>query len=58
VGIILPQNGQQATKENVVRMAQQAEKEGFDSLWIFERLLWPMNPQSPVSWYIRWKSSY
>jgi alkanesulfonate monooxygenase SsuD/methylene tetrahydromethanopterin reductase-like flavin-dependent oxidoreductase (luciferase family) len=44
VGIILPQSGQQATKENVVRMAQQAEKEGFDSLWVFERLLWPINP--------------
>jgi probable F420-dependent oxidoreductase len=47
VGIILPQSGQQATKENVVRMAQQAEKEGFDSLWVFERLLWPINPQTP-----------
>jgi hypothetical protein len=39
VGIILPQSGQQVTKENVVRMTQQAEKEGFDSLWVFERLL-------------------
>ena len=47
MGIILPQSGQQATKENVVRMAQQAEKEGFDSLWVFERLLWPINPQTP-----------
>ena len=46
-GIILPQSGQQATKENVVRIAQQAEKEGFDSLWVFERLLWPINPQTP-----------
>ena len=47
MGIILPQSGQQATRENVVRMAQQAEKEGFDSLWVFERLLWPINPQTP-----------
>lgn len=23
-----------------MRMAQEAEKEGFDSLWVFERLLW------------------
>src|SRR5215468_3972788 len=28
-------------------MAQNAEKEGFDSLWVFERLLWPINPQTP-----------
>lgn len=28
-------------------MAQKAEKEGIDSLWVFERLLWPMNPQTP-----------
>jgi probable F420-dependent oxidoreductase len=28
-------------------MAQKAEKEGFDSLWVFERLLWPINPQTP-----------
>jgi alkanesulfonate monooxygenase SsuD/methylene tetrahydromethanopterin reductase-like flavin-dependent oxidoreductase (luciferase family) len=47
VGISLPQAGQQATKENVVRMAQNAEKEGFDSIWVFESLLWPMNPQTP-----------
>jgi hypothetical protein len=28
-------------------MAQNAEKEGSDSLWVFERLLWPINPQTP-----------
>jgi probable F420-dependent oxidoreductase len=28
-------------------MANLAEKEGFDSLWVFERLLWPVNPQTP-----------
>jgi alkanesulfonate monooxygenase SsuD/methylene tetrahydromethanopterin reductase-like flavin-dependent oxidoreductase (luciferase family) len=47
VGIILPQIGQQATRTNVVRLAQNAEKEDFDSLWVFERLLWPINPQTP-----------
>jgi len=24
-----------------------AEQEGIDSLWVFERLLWPINPQTP-----------
>ncbi len=47
MGITLPQASQQATRENVVRMAQNAEKEGFNSLWVFERLLWPINPQTP-----------
>ena len=44
---MLPQTGQQATRENVIQVAQKAEKEGFDSVWVFERLLWPINPQTP-----------
>ena len=47
IGIILPNVGSQATKENIVHMAQMAEAEGFDSLWVFERLLWPIKPQTP-----------
>jgi probable F420-dependent oxidoreductase len=47
VGITLPQAGEQSTKENIVRTAKMAEDEGFDSLWVFERLLWPINPQTP-----------
>ena len=47
VGITLPQAGEQSTKENIVRTAKTAEDEGFDSLWVFERLLWPINPQTP-----------
>ena len=47
VGLVLPQAGQQATRENVIQMAKNAESEGFDSLWVFERLLWPINPKTP-----------
>ena len=47
VGITLPQIGQQATKDNIIHVARQAEKEGFDSVWTFDRLLWPLNPQTP-----------
>ena len=47
VGITLPQIGQQATKDNVIHMAREAEKEGFDSVWTFDRLLWPLNPKTP-----------
>jgi hypothetical protein len=28
-------------------MAEIAEQEGFDSLWVFERLLWHLKPQTP-----------
>ena len=47
VGITLPQAGEQSTMENIVRTAKAAEDEGFDSVWVFERLLWPINPQTP-----------
>jgi hypothetical protein len=39
IGITLPQAGLQATRENVIQMANLAEKEDFDSLWVFEKLL-------------------
>jgi probable F420-dependent oxidoreductase len=47
IGVSLPQAGQQATRGNVTQMAKNAESEGFDSLWVFDRLLWPINPQTP-----------
>ena len=47
IGITLPQAGQQATRANILQMAKLAEEESFDSLWVFERLLWPINPQTP-----------
>jgi probable F420-dependent oxidoreductase len=48
-GILLPVSGQQATRANILQMAQEAEKEHFDSLWVFERLLWPLAPQTPYA---------
>ena len=47
IGLRLPQTGRdQATKENIVYLAKQAENAGFRSLWVLERLLWPINPQN------------
>ena len=46
-GILLPQTGESATRENVLYIAKEAEKEGLDSLWVFERLLWPIKPKTP-----------
>jgi probable F420-dependent oxidoreductase len=46
-GILLPQTGESATRENVLYIAKEAEKECLDSLWVFERLLWPIKPKTP-----------
>jgi len=47
VGLFLPQLGVHATRENVIQLARKAEQEGFDSLWVLERLVWPLKPQVP-----------
>ena len=47
VGILLPQTGEIATSEDVLHIGKEAEKEGLDSVWVFERLLWPLKPQTP-----------
>src|ERR671938_88878 len=47
IGITLPQFGPVATKENILKIAVGAEKEGFDSIRVSERLLWPLKPQTP-----------
>lgn len=44
VGIRLPQTGQQAILENIISLAKEADQKGFDSLWVLERLLWPLSP--------------
>ena len=43
----LPNLGPQATKDNLLQTATQAEKEGFDSVWTITRILWPLKPQTP-----------
>ena len=47
VGILLPQTGELATRDIVLYIGKEAEKEGLDSVWVFERLLWPVKPQTP-----------
>ena len=46
-GFTLPQLGPAAGPEAVVTVAQRAEALGYVSLWVTERLLWPLAPQSP-----------
>jgi probable F420-dependent oxidoreductase len=47
VGIVLPQTGESATSENVLYIGKEAENQGLDSVWVFDRLLWPLKPQTP-----------
>jgi len=47
IGFFLPQLGPIASPEALVKAAQRAEALGYDSLWVTERLLYPLNPQTP-----------
>jgi probable F420-dependent oxidoreductase len=48
VGITLPQVGEMATRKNVIELAIAADREErIDSLWVLDRLLWPLKPQTP-----------
>jgi probable F420-dependent oxidoreductase len=47
IGIIVPHIGPQASRQNIISLANMAEEEHFDSLWVGERLLWPLKPQTP-----------
>ena len=45
VGLVVPQFGINATKENLINFVQIAEREGFESLWVYDRMLFAINPQ-------------
>ncbi len=47
LGFCLPQHGRKAGPESLASGAQRAEALGFESLWVSERLLWPLDPQNP-----------
>ena len=47
VGLVVPQFGVNATKYNLISFIQIAEKEDFESLWVYDRMLSPVNPQQP-----------
>ena len=44
IGFALPQVGSAVGPETLVTAAQRAEDLGFDSLWVLDRILWPINP--------------
>ena len=47
IGFALPQVGSAVGPETLVTAAQRAEDLGFDSLWVLDRILWPVNPRAP-----------
>ena len=47
VGLVVPQFGVNATKGNLISFIQISEKEDFESLWVYDRMLSPVNPQQP-----------
>jgi len=47
IGFSLPHMGDIATAENIAYAARFGEREGFDSLWVVDRILWPSEPQTP-----------
>jgi probable F420-dependent oxidoreductase len=46
-GFALPQIGSLAGPEALVMVAKRAEELGYDSLWVLDRILWPVNPRAP-----------
>ncbi len=47
LGFALPQLGPQASRDGLIKVAARAEQLGYDSLWVLERLLWPVAPRVP-----------
>jgi probable F420-dependent oxidoreductase len=47
LGFGLPMAGPSATPDGIVSVARRAEELGYDSLWTWERLIVPVQPQTP-----------
>jgi probable F420-dependent oxidoreductase len=45
ISLGLPQTGLAGTRDNIIHFAREAERAGFNSLWVFERLLYPLEPK-------------
>ncbi len=46
LGFSLPMAGPWATPQNQILVAQRAEALGYHSLWVFQRMLYPIKPQN------------
>jgi probable F420-dependent oxidoreductase len=57
LGFAVPTAGSWATPDNQVELAQRAEELGYASLWTFQRLLYPADPQRSAA-PRRWQPVY
>jgi probable F420-dependent oxidoreductase len=46
LGFSLPQIGPVASPQAIARVGKRAEELGYDSVWVLDRVLYPVNPQS------------
>jgi probable F420-dependent oxidoreductase len=49
IGFGLPHTGPAASPDAIVQVAKRAEAMGFHSLWVYERFLFPTDPQVPYA---------
>ena len=47
IGFFLPQIGSVSDVRTITKVAKRAEELRYDSLWVTDRLLYPVNPQTP-----------
>jgi probable F420-dependent oxidoreductase len=47
IGFALPQMGSLIAPENIEKATRRAEELGYDTLWVLDRLLWPVKPRAP-----------
>jgi alkanesulfonate monooxygenase SsuD/methylene tetrahydromethanopterin reductase-like flavin-dependent oxidoreductase (luciferase family) len=45
LGLALPNLTPLGTRQNILSFAREAERCGYDSLWVTERLLYPVRPK-------------
>jgi probable F420-dependent oxidoreductase len=50
VGFALPHIGPAASRSFIANVAKRAEVLSYDSLWVTERLLYPLKPEIPYAW--------
>lgn len=47
IGFCLPQVGKEAGPDGLLKVAEAAEKLAYDSVWVLDRLMWPLKPRDP-----------
>jgi alkanesulfonate monooxygenase SsuD/methylene tetrahydromethanopterin reductase-like flavin-dependent oxidoreductase (luciferase family) len=54
VGVTLPSMGHLSQPDNLIPAAKAAERLGYDTLWVADRLLYPRQAEDPISGHTGW----